>query len=116
MNISPQTLNVIGFASTALGSSLGIWGALKQANAYYPFGILEFAGHLRRVFKKTIQERGLKEALKQIHIAEKLGELKGENRAKSLIGLYLLFRGFFLNLIGAALALTASIMDSAFHK
>jgi hypothetical protein len=114
--MSSQTLNVIGFAATVLGSSLGIWGALKQANAYYPFGIWEFTGHIWRVFKKAIQESGLKEALKQIHIAEKLGEIKGENRAKSLVGLYLVFCGFFLNLVGAALALAASIMESASHK
>jgi hypothetical protein len=114
--MSHQTLNVIGFAATVLGSSLGVWGALKQANAYYPFGIWEFAGHICRVFKRAIQEHGLTEALKQIHIAEKLGELKGENRTKSLIGLYLLFFGFFLNLVGAALALMASIMESASRK
>jgi hypothetical protein len=114
--MSSQTLNVIGFATAVLGSSLGIWGALKQANAYYPFGIWAFTGHIFRFFKKAIQEHGLKEALKQTHIAEKLGEIKGENRAKSLIGLYLVFCGFFLNLVGAALALAASIMESASHK
>jgi hypothetical protein len=116
MSMSPQTLNVIGFAATVLGSSLGIWGALKQANAYYPFGIWEFAGHVCRIFKKAIHEHGLKEALKQVHIAEKLGEIKGENRAKSLIGLYLVFCGFFLNLVGAAFALAASIIESPSHK
>jgi hypothetical protein len=116
MSMSPQTLNVIGFAATDLGSSMGIWGALKQANAYYPFGIWEFAGHVCRVFKKAIQEHGMKEALKQIRIAEKLGEIKGENRGKSLIGLYLVFCGFFLNLVGAALALAASAMEFASHN
>src|SRR5258708_4229218 len=116
MSMSPQTLNVIGFVASVLGSSMGIWGALKQANAYYPFGIWEFAGHVCRVFKKAIQEHGMKEALKQIRIAEKLGEIKGENRAKSLIGLYLVFCGFFLNFVGAALALAASLMESASHK
>lgn len=114
--MSFQTLNIIAFSATVLGSSLGIWGALKQANAYYPFGIREFAGHVCRVFKKAIQEHGLKEALKQVHIAEKLGEIKGENRAKSLIGLYLVFCGFFLNLVGAALALAASVIESASHN
>jgi hypothetical protein len=114
--MSTQTLNVIGFTATVLGSGLGIWGALKQANAYYPFGIWEFVGHISRVFKKAFHENGLKEALKQIHIAEKLGEIKGENRAKSLIGLYLVFCGFFLNLVGAALALAASIIESGSRK
>ena len=116
MSMPAQTLNVIGFAATVLGSGLGIWGALKQANAYYPFGIWEFAGHVCRVFKKAIIDRGLKGTLKQIHVATKLGEIKGEDRAKSLIGLYLVFCGFFLNLIGAALALAASIMESATPK
>jgi hypothetical protein len=114
--MSSQTLNIIGFGVTALGSCLGIWGALKQANAYYPFGVWEFAGHVLRVFKKAFRESGIREALRQIHIAEKLGEIKGEDRAKSLLGLYLVFCGFFLNLIGAALAFTASILDSAARK
>jgi hypothetical protein len=114
--MSSQTLNVIAFSATVLGSSMGIWGALKQANAYYPFGIWEFINHIGRVFKKAIREHGVKEALKQIHVAEKLGEIKGEDRGKSLIGLYLVFCGFFLNLIGAALALAASLMESASHQ
>jgi len=116
VNMSPQTLNILGFAATVCGSSLGIWGALMQANAYYPFGISEFAEHIARVFKKAITKWSLEEALKQIHITARLGENKKEDRARSLIGLYLVFCGFFLNLIGAALALVGSILESATHK
>ena len=114
--MSSQSLNILAFAATVLGSGLGIGGALMQANAYYPFGIFEFAGHVGRVFKKAIFDRSLKGVFKQIHIAAKLGEIKGEDRVKSLIGLYFVFCGFFLNLIGAALALAATIMESATHK
>jgi|ERR1700674_3558910 hypothetical protein len=114
--MSSQTLNIMGFAATVLGSSLGIGGALMQANAYYPFSIFEFAEHIVRVFKKGITKWSLEEALRQIHITVKLGEDKKEDRARSLIGLYLVFCGFFLNLIGAALALAASIMESTSHK
>ena len=116
MSISPQTLNIIAFAATVLGSSLGILGALMQANAYYPFGIGEFAGHILLISKKAICTWSMKEALKQVHVTAKLGEKKGEEREKSLIGLYLVFCGFFLNLVGAALALAASIMESSSHK
>lgn len=116
MIMSAQTLNVFAFAATVLGSSLGIWGALMQANAYYPFGIFQFTGHVYRVFKKAIIDRSLKGMLKEIHIAAKLGEIKGEDRVKSLIGLYFVFCGFFLNLVGAAIALAATIMESATHK
>jgi len=116
VNMSAQTLNIIAFAATVLGSSLGIWGALMQANAYYPFGIFEFTEHIVRVFKRAVIKWSLDEALKQIHTTARLGEDKKEDRAKSLIGLYLVFCGFFLNLIGASLALAASVMESASHK
>jgi hypothetical protein len=114
--MSAQTLNIFGFAATVLGSGLGIWGALMQANAYYPFGILKFAEHILRVFKKAIAKWSLEEALKQIRVTARLGEDKKEDRARSLIGLYLVFCGFFLNLIGASLALAGSILESASHK
>ena len=114
--MSSQALNILAFAATVLGSSLGIGGALMQANAYYPFGIFQFAGHVGRVFKKAIVDRSLKGMLKQIHIVAKLGEIKGEDRVRSLIGLYFVFCGFFLNLVGAGLALVATVMESATHK
>ncbi|HEY2647270.1 MAG TPA: hypothetical protein VGI34_09860 [Candidatus Acidoferrales bacterium] len=114
--MSAQNLNVLAFAATVLGSSLGIWGALMQANAYYPFRISEFAEHIARVFNKAIRTWSLEEALKQIRVTAKLGEEKKEDRAKSLIGLYLVFCGFFLNLIGASLALVASVIDAHSRK
>ena len=114
--MSAQTLNIFAFTATVLGSCLGIGGALMQANAYYPFGIFEFAMHVGRVFKKGIVDRNLSGVLNQIHVAAKLGEIKGEDRVKSLIGLYFVFCGFFFNLVGAALALAATIMESATHK
>jgi hypothetical protein len=114
--MSSQTLVVIGFTATVLGSSLGIWGALMQANAYYPFSIFEFAEHIARVFKKGLTNWSVEEALKQTRVTARLGEDKKEDRAKSLIGLYLVFCGFFLNLIGASLALVASIMESASRR
>ncbi len=114
--MSAQTLNVIGFAVTALGSSLGIWGALMQANAYYPFRISQFAEHFARVFKKAIAAWSVEEALKQIRISARLGEDRKEDRAKSLIGLYFVFCGFFLNMIGACFALAASLLETAAHK
>ncbi len=114
--MSAQTLNIIGFAVAGLGSGLGIWGALMQANAYYPFRVSQFTEHVARVFKKAIAAWSLEEALKQVSVTAELGEDRKEDRAKSLIGLYLVFCGFFLNMIGACLALAASLLETASHK
>jgi hypothetical protein len=108
--VTAKVLNLLAFAFTVLGSGLGVWGALKQANAYYPFRPVEFANHLRLVLVKRVR-KGKAEALQEIHTAAHLGEKRGENRALSLVGLYLVFCGFFLNLLGAALAFAATLAE-----
>jgi hypothetical protein len=110
--VSPRTFNLIAFAATVVGSGIGMFGALMQANAYYPFRITQFASHISRVFVKWLTE-GKEAAFRQVHTSAKLGEARGERRDKSLVGLYLVFCGFLLNLVGAALALAATLVDTA---
>ena len=108
-------LDVIGFGLAVIGSSLGVWGALLQANAYYPFAIRALPAHFWSVFSEFAR-KGQGEALNQIRVAAKLGEDRGEERTKSLLGLYLVLCGFFLNLVDAAVALAGALADSGAGK
>ena len=99
---------------TVAGSSLGVWGALLQANAYYPFKIRNLPGHLWLVLS-DLATKGQAAALRQIDVAAKLGEGRGEQRTKSLLGLYLVLCGFLLNLVGAAVALAGTLAGSTAH-
>jgi hypothetical protein len=115
MNVSSRTLYLIGFALATMGSGLGLLGALMQANAYYPFKVRKFVGHIYLVFRKALRE-GPEAALNEVRVATALAPGKQEDRAKSLFGLYLVFCGFFVNVLGALLALMGSIIDSPAAK
>ncbi len=115
MSISSRMLYVIGFALATMGSGLGLLGALLQANAYYPFKLRNFVVHIYLVFRKAVKE-GSEAAFNEVRVATALAPGKQEDRAKSLVGLYLVFCGFFVNVLGALLALIGSIMDSPAGK
>ena len=105
--MSSTSLNILAFVLTAVGSALGMYGAFKQANAYYPFKMRRFVEHIARVWWARRINR--EEVLKQIAATAELGQQRGEDRVQSLIGLYCLFSGFFLQLAGALFALLASL-------
>ena len=84
-------------------------GALKQANAYYPFKVWSLAAHALRI---TVRSIFTSNVLEEIRTATKLAEAKPEDRVKSLQGLYWLFCGFLLQLVGSALVFLASLFAS----
>jgi hypothetical protein len=108
-------LNVAGFIIAGVGGGLGMFGVFKQTNAYFPFRPGQFLEHLFRVGRAYILE-GRSEALKQVHAAAKLGEEKVEDRNQSLIGLYLVFCGFSLQLLGSVLLLIAALLGGDARK
>ncbi|MEP7363109.1 MAG: hypothetical protein ABI972_07630 [Acidobacteriota bacterium] len=101
-------LNIAAFALSATGATLGIAGTLMQANAYYPFAAKQFVEHMVRV-SKTLVTKGYGAAKEEMHVAVKLSEARGEDRARSLTGLYLVAVAFLLQLAGAGLALVAAL-------
>lgn len=105
--MSAAALSLLSFLFTAAGAALGMFGAFKQANAYYPFRLKEFPEHIARVVAAL--RHGRQTALKQVEASAELGQLRGEDRAQSLIGLYCLFCGFFLQMAGALFALLAAL-------
>jgi hypothetical protein len=80
----------------------------RQTNAYFPFRPGQFFEHLFRVGRAYILKRK-SEAMKHVHAAVTLGEGKGEDRNQSLIGLYWVFCGFSLQLLGSSLLLVAAL-------
>lgn len=111
MTVSSQALYFLGFALATMGSGLGVLGALMQANAYYPFKLREFLAHIFLIFRKGLRE-GPEAAFNGVRVATALAPGKREDRAKFLVGLYLVFCGFLVDVLVALLALNGSIMDS----
>jgi hypothetical protein len=93
-------LNAAGLAATSIGSVLGMVGVFKQTNAYYAFRKADLVAHMFQIALKWLTA---KQAFKEVSIAAKLAEKKVEDRAQSLAGLYLVFFGFLLQLVGAGL-------------
>ena len=108
--IAADRLNLAGFLIASSGSVLGMAGALKQANAYYPFKAWPLAVHALKVTVRSIFRRNVSDEIKT---AAKLAEAKHEDRVKSLQGLYWLFCGFLLQLVGSAMLLLASLLASS---
>jgi hypothetical protein len=91
---------------SAIGSSLGMVGIVLQTNAYYAFKSAQLFEHLFRV-TRTLLRKGRAAARRQIDVTVTLAALKGEDRVKSLIGLYCVLFGFFLQLIGSLILILA---------
>jgi hypothetical protein len=103
-------LNLAGVVLTAAGSSLGMFGILLQTNGYYAFKWLGLFRHIYLVLKSLVR-KGASAAWRTVEVTAELAEKKGEDRAKSLIGLYLVLFGFFLQLLGAVF-LAAGILEN----
>ena len=101
-------LNIAGFVIASAGSMLGMTGALQQTNAYYPFKPGPFLGYMLRITFGPILRKSVAD---EIHTAAKLSEKRPEDRAKSLHGLYFLFCGFLLQMVGAAVLLAAALIS-----
>jgi hypothetical protein len=105
-------LNVAGFAVAGAGSALGMFGIFKQTNAYYPFRLSQFREHLYRVARKWVKE-GRAAAMGLVSATVTLGEKRGEDRTQSMIGLYCVLGGFFLQLFGSSLLLLGALLGGS---
>lgn len=103
-------LNLTGVAFTATGSALGMFGILLQTNGYYAFKWFGLFRHLYLVLKDLVL-KGPSTAWRTVRATAHLAGRKGENRGKSLIGLYLILFGFLLQLLGA-MFLAAGILEN----
>ena len=105
-------LNAAGIVVTGLGSSLGMLGIFRQTNAYYAFRPTQFLEHLFRVGRRYLS-KGKEAAIAEVYATVKLGEEKKEDRTRSLIGLYFVFVGFVVQLVGSIMLLAALLSGSA---
>jgi hypothetical protein len=95
-------VNLAGILLTAAGSSLGMFGIILQTNGYYAFKWLQLLRHIFLV-AKDFCGKGPVAAWNNIQTTAGLADKKGENRGKSLLGLYLVLFGFTLQLVGSVL-------------
>lgn len=97
----------LGYLLAAAGAILGMAGVFMMARSYHPFSWVDFARQVTRIVWKLIV-RDRSEAIRTIALASKLGELNREDRTYSLLGLYLVFLGFCLQLLGLVLSFIAN--------
>lgn len=97
---------------TGWGVILGVWGTLMICKPYYPFSTLGFVRRVLGVFWAL--RHGMEEALKLVEITSRLGAVNGEDRPKSLIGVYFVFFGFVLQAIGAVLWCLDAVLATRF--
>ena len=98
---------VLGFLLSIAGATLGFLGALMMARSYHPFSWSDFARQgIRILWKLFRQDRAT--VVRSVEIASKLGAVNDENRGYSLLGLYLVFLGFCLQLLGAVVSFIAT--------
>ena len=100
-------LQSLGFLLSIAGATLGIVGALMMARSYHPFSLRGFAKRGFRILWKLVHE-GRDTVVRSAEITSRLGAINNENRGYSLLGLYLVFLGFCLQLLGATVSFIAS--------
>jgi hypothetical protein len=93
-------LHLASPVATLVGILVSTWGTYRLMRYYYALSRWEFWKSLAVVcfLATTFQPRRLKEMLKVVAWA---GEKAQENRYDSIVGAYLLFLGFALQLFGA---------------
>ena len=103
----------LGFILSIAGATLGIVGALMMARSYHPFSLLGFAKRGIRIIWKLVR-KGRDQVIRDTEILSMLGAINDEKRSYSLLGLYLVFLGFCLQLLGTTVSFIASLC--LFHR
>ncbi len=97
-------------ALTVFGVVMAALGTLMICKPYHPFSTFALIRHLLGVLWSF--RHGLGEALRLVRITSSLGTINEEDRAKSLVGVYLVFFGFFLQMFGACLWLIDAVVSA----
>jgi len=114
---SADYLNIVGIATTGLGSTVAMVGVYLQMNGYFAIRSRDVLWQFLKILWKT-GRKGKAAARQELDVAVKLGQAKGEDRVKSLIGFYFLLVGFLLQMVGSAFliwALFANGQSTATH-
>jgi len=88
--------------ATGVGVILGVMGTFLICKPYHPFTVWGLVRHLRSVIWCAIR-KGPSQASGLVRTASRLSEINEEDRAKSLVGVYLVFLGFVMQAFGALL-------------
>jgi hypothetical protein len=99
-------LSIAGIVVTGAGSTIAMAGVCFQVNGYFAFKARDFSGQLFRVLRAWLFKGG-DSARRQLVVAAKLAEERGEDRVRSLIGFYCVLLGFLFQMLGSALLFAA---------
>ena len=105
-------MNFWGISVSCAGSAVAMCGAYLQVNGYFAIKTLEIPKLVLQVLCELPKGQAL--ALLRIHAT--LGEVKKEDRGKSLLGFFLVLAGFLLQTIGAGLMVTALFVGGGTPK
>ena len=95
-----HAIQLLGPALTILGVLLSSWGTYRLTRWYHPFTAGGFWTTIGRVVILSFRGEILK-LLKEAEIATIFASSNPEAKAESLLGVYYIFLGFILQLIGA---------------
>jgi hypothetical protein len=98
-------LNLAGIILTGSGSTVAMSGAYMQMNGYFAFKPGKLFEELWRILSSFLT-RGVSAGRRRVVIAATLAKDR-EDRATSLIGFYCVLFGFFLQMIGSIVMVTA---------
>lgn len=88
--------------ATGFGVILGVMGTLLICKPYHPFTVWGLAKHIFSLIPYAIR-KGPSQASGLVRTASRLSTINEEDRARSLVGVYLVFLGFVMQAIGALL-------------
>ncbi len=88
---------------TFAGVVLGVVGTLLICRPYHPFSLSDLLKHVFFTLIPMVIRGAVEEAHALIRTTSRLSEINEEDRAKSLLGVYLVLAGFFFQTVGAVL-------------
>lgn len=88
--------------ATGTGVILGVMGTLLICKPYHPFTVWGLVKHIVSLIRYAMQE-GPNQVSKLVQTTSRLSQINNEDRAKSLLGVYVLVVGFLFQGIGALL-------------
>ena len=88
--------------ATGVGVILGVMGTFLICKPYHPFTVWGLVKHIVSLIPYAIR-KGPSQASGLVRTASVLSAINEEDRAKSLVGVYLVFLGFVMQAFGALL-------------
>jgi hypothetical protein len=94
-----HAVQLLGPAVTAAGIALSIYGTFLLTRWYHPFSVTGFLSTLWNLVVLLLRGEAAR-VFEEAKTASRIGLVNEEQRAESLVGIYFIFLGFVLQLVG----------------